>query len=133
MKSQRIILHTFLPLSAILWSCKKEDKPQEDRTKPTISVVSPANNTMFMNGDAIHIKVNITDNDELHDCTVQLKNLTANTTLIDIEKDVDEATFAVDTTYSVNVTAYNDFLLTVTASDRAENADTVRVHFHVMQ
>ena len=131
MKS-RLILPTFLLLSAIFWSCKKEDQPQEDRTKPTITVVSPANNTMLMNGDAIVIKVNMADNDALHDCTVQLKNLTANTVLLDIEKDVDEATFAVDTTYAANVTTNSDFLLTVTASDHAENVDTVRVHLHVM-
>ena len=113
---------------------KKDDDSCEfgDTTKPVITIMEPTESMYhLMNGSAtIPIKVEASDDDELHSLIVSLKNTGSGDEEIHLHLHPDAATASIDTSFTGTV-AHQDYELTVTAEDHSGNKSEAMKHTHI--
>lgn len=118
-------------------SCKKDTTTTTtdavDTEKPVVIITSPKANNKFMNGDTIRIQGTATENDELHEMKITLKNTTKDTLLFS-ETPVVHAlkSYTINTMCIAKAIAHSDCVLTITASDHSSNVTTVTVPIMLM-
>lgn len=117
--------------SVILSSCKK-DEEETDTNAPLITVSSPSESAMFMNGDTVFIKANVTDA-SLHELLVKIQNTGTSEVVFTATPVVHDLTeYNLDTYWVSNVSDHSNMLLSIEAIDHNDNSSSKTVHFHVM-
>jgi hypothetical protein len=114
-------------LSATLVSCSKEN----DAEAPVINIISPTISETFVPGDTIFIKINITENDELHHIDADLYR--NNTTKVWSRSAHSHAkVYNIDDAYIVKETDANStFKLEVMADDHNGNQASTSIEFQI--
>ena len=128
----------FIAASMLLVSCDKDDDDDEttnpattDTEAPVLKIHSPAAG-MFNSGDNVHIHVEITENDELHEYSIVITNDDDGTEYYRNEGHDHSTTLEVHDDFTTTVTGHTDMTLTATATDHEGNVGTETVHFHFM-
>lgn len=123
-------------LSALLFSCEKNDGNNQDTESPLILILAPTITQTYASGDTVHVQVRITDNDQLHDIFASITRTYEGATeqVWSIETHSHDDVFDLLGWYIVEAQGmHNDFVLSITASDHNGNEDTEKFEFHVMQ
>lgn len=123
-------LLSLLILSALILSaCRKKD--EKDTTKPTI-VFDVAPDTLYNNGETVHMEITVEDNDELHRVMIEVKDVTSDTLYLSKTEhpDARHKYYHEMVTTSIKTTTA-DFEVTVEAEDHAGNMETVKKTFRV--
>ena len=125
-------LITILIIILIFSSCKKDDS---DTTIPTITINAPMNQADHSSGDMLHIDIDISDNDEIHNVNAYL--ITSHMGMIDTvwseHAHPDATTYTMHGHYTIDTVMHTDFSIIVTATDHSGNENTATHAFHVMQ
>ncbi|MEN9997390.1 MAG: hypothetical protein RI922_380 [Bacteroidota bacterium] len=90
----------FAILAIAIISCKKE----EVEVTATITISSPSENDTIPFGQAVHLTGTVTGSAEMHGYTVSYTNVTTGSTLLSQVHDVHAASYALDETWTNNVT-----------------------------
>lgn len=108
-------------------ACKKKDKEA-----PSIAILSPNSNVMYMNGDTMHIHVEVNDNEVLGEVHVELHNESLGSEEIHVHDEGGDPSYVFMQDYVININDHTDFMLRVNAMDEAGNAakDSFHVHVH---
>ena len=117
-----------------LASCESDD-PMEDEEKPSINLISPTMDDMYMNGDTVYIQAEIADNDELHEISGKITHthMGVSTEVWSLDTHSHLDTYILKDMYVIDVAGmHNDFTLELEVSDHNGNVGTKEFHFHVM-
>jgi hypothetical protein len=91
----------FVILALTIFSCKKEE---EAEVTATITISAPAANDTIPFGQAVHLTGTVTGSAEMHGYTVTYTNVTTGSTLLSQVHDVHASSYALDETWTNNVT-----------------------------
>ncbi len=97
---------------------------------PQIAVESPIEGATIEFGDTVHIEVNITHTEALHEYLVELKNADDDIVLFSEGEHSHDTEAHVHNHWVNNVATHTDMELNVTAIDHANRTSTRTVHFH---
>ena len=124
---------TLLALAISLNACKKEEETA-DTTAPEITINSPLKNGSYTSGDMVHIEVDVTDNDEIHEIEAffTATHMGMKDTVWQEHYHPDAASFSIEEHYTIGTVMHTDFMLTVVATDHSGNVFTDNAGFHVM-
>jgi hypothetical protein len=116
--------------TAIL-SCSKEEN--NDKEKPVITISLPhPNESIVLNGDSVHVMINISDNDKLQSFTAELKTDSGDTWFTDSRNLQDFNFYVFHRHYNpVGLSANTLLILTATAVDKAGNTENTTLNFSV--
>ena len=125
----------FLMLTFLIIGCKKEESnPAENG--PVINIISPSSNDMPAPGSVVEINAIITDDDEVHDVTINISsNYSDAPASIEIIFDhIHNTVFNVDTSFIANIPSglMADYTIQISAEDMSGNSNSESVSFHVM-
>lgn len=132
--SMRILLLFFALLlfsCLAIFSCSKEEN--NDNEKPVISISLPqSNESIVLNGDSIHVMINISDNDKLQSFTAELNTTSGDTWFTDTRDIQDIKFFVYHKHYNpIGLSANTPLILTATAVDKAGNTENTTMNFSV--
>ena len=92
-------------------------------------------------GTDLNLKINVTDNDEIHDVHVSLRqsfmdmaqDISNSSEVFHMHSHLDANGYSADTTYTIDTAHHSTFYLVVYAEDHNGNsaADTASVHVHM--
>ena len=102
-----------------LTSCSKKDKEN-----PVITLLEPSMNDTFSMAtkDSVHLEFKATDNDGLHDVTINITNASGTNVFTNTD-DVDSTTYHFDQYFhATNIAAPTVFTLKIDAEDHSGNA-----------
>lgn len=99
----------------IAFSCKHEDKEL-----PTLSMETPIDSAHYNKGETFRIKGSFQDNNSLHQVHIHMENASG-TELLHIEKEISQASFDFDTSYTINNTKQTLLFIELEAHDDAGN------------
>src|SRR5262245_22240298 len=101
------------------FSCSK-DEEIKDTDKPTITISSPApNQSIVLNGDSIHVMINVSDDVLLHSFTAELKTVSGDTWFNEAPNVQDIKFYTYHKHYNpVNLSVNTPLVLTTTAVDK---------------
>ena len=111
-----------------LTSCSKKDKEN-----PVITLLEPSMNDTFSMAtkDSVHLEFKATDNDGLHDVTINITNASGTNVFTNTD-DVDSTTYHFDQYFhATNIAAPTVFTLKIDAEDHSGNAANKTVIFVV--
>lgn len=118
-------------LIAVFATCKKDKQPEpaavpvDDLTTPVITLSSPADSSIYHNGDTIFMSGSVTDND-LHAGIIEIKDDTTSSVYYSTAPYVHGLHTAVINFYwVVNVSQNSKATLTVSYTDHYPNTGTV--------
>lgn len=106
-----------LTITALLFSSCKKDAAAHDPKEPVINVTAPAAQQVFEESDTIWIAVGIRSEDNLHEYSITVKNITENSTAYTYNGHTDEKSADVRTYFLPNIMRDADMELTVTTLD----------------
>ena len=121
---------TLLSLLAFNFNaCKKDD----DTEKPTLAIFEPlAGDTLYLSQDPeIHVEFTASDNEELHEVRVELKDAEGNSFLGKTE-DIDQKTFSFHEHVMPDIAAGIEFTLRIEANDHSGNSNEQEIKFYVV-
>ena len=125
----------FLMLTFLIIGCKKDESiPKENG--PTINIISPTSEDMPATGSIVEINAAITDDDEVHDVTINITNdYSTEPASIEIIFDhIHNTVFNVDTSFIANIPSEEmaNYTIQISAEDMSGNSNSESVTFHVM-
>lgn len=124
-----------LSLMAIsLAACNKEDDPKEDKQAPTVTILAPDDTTAYMSGMTMPLKAEISDNDELHEVSLEVTDLTDTVELFHMHVHEDSQNAILDTSIVIPAgPVHRDLEIKFTASDHNGNeSEAIRMkHIHM--
>jgi len=126
MKNIQIIIVVFSFL-LIFAACEKETTPPS----PTVHVHQPTAGTTYNSGDTVWIEAHYTDEDELHECHLDVKNTTSDTTFLHVHAHSHGTSYEIDTFVVVTASMHSDFQLTAMGTNHNSLSTTETVDFHV--
>jgi len=91
----------FALMALSIFSCKKEE---EAEVTATITISAPTANDTIPFGQAVHLTGTVTGSAEMHGYTVTYTNVTTGSTLLSQIHDVHASSYALDETWTNNVT-----------------------------
>ena len=118
-----------------LQSCGKNES-KDDTEKPGIQILSPTASESYLSGDTLPIHIVVSDNDELHNISAELRRTQNGSTIgvWDVMTHSHEQEYHIEDEYVIVVPGANSvFELTVTASDHNGNENTLSYSFQVAQ
>ena len=126
---------TFLILTFLIIGCKKdESSPIENR--PAINIISPTSQDMPTTGSIVEINAAITDDDEVHDVTINItSDYSTDPASIEIIFDhIHNSVFNVDTSFIADIPSGSmaNYTIQISAEDMSGNSNSESVTFHVM-
>lgn len=115
-------------LSVALISCEKDD----DKDDAQFNITSITAGTEYKLGDTVFIKGTISSKEELHGFKIEIKNSSANDTIVfKLENSNISKAFTVDTFWINDVKAHSDMLFMAFADDdEEEDDDELVIPFH---
>ena len=135
MKNLLKLTTVLFAIALTLTACKKDEEETIDKTAPTINIITPANQEAHVSGDMLHLNVEFSDNDELHEIVAYL--ITTHMSMVDTVKTIhahpDAATHTMMEHYTIGTVTHTDFSFQVVATDHSGNSSTASTGFHVMQ
>lgn len=110
-------------------ACKKDD----DTEKPTLAIIEPlAGDTLYLLQDPeIHVEFTASDNEELHEVSVELKDKEGNS-FLSLTEDVDQKTFSFHDHVMPDIVAGIEFTLRIEANDHSGNSNEQEIEFYVV-
>ena len=124
----------FLLLFILVVGCTEEEvKPINNG--PEINIVSPTSDFIPPIGSAVEINANITDENEVHDVTINITNDYTDTSEIEIFFDhIHNTTFGVDTSFITDIPSGSmaNYTIQISAEDMLGNSNSKSVTIHVM-
>ncbi len=135
MKTRILIFSTLAAL--FMAACEKDDNnnqaPLEDTEAPVITIIEPDTSTHVMGGMAMPIKVQVTDNDEVHEIHLNVVNTTNgnDSIMMHVHQHSHGKTAMMDTSFVVPMKHHQDYEIRVRASDHSMNESNKTVHRHV--
>ena len=129
------IATTLLILAFLIFGCTKdESNPTENG--PTINIISPTSQDMPATGSTIEINAAITDDDEVHDVTINItSDYSTDPASIEIIFDhIHNTVFNVDTSFIADIPSGSmaNYTIQISAEDMSGNSNSESVTFHVM-
>lgn len=88
-------------ITLTIFACKKE---VEAEVTATITIFAPATNDTIPFGQAVHLTGTVTGSAEMHGYTVTYTNITTGSTILSQVYDVHAASYALNETWTNNVT-----------------------------
>ena len=105
-----------------------------DRKDPVITIANPTAGQHMIDtiigSIEVEFDIGVTDNKELHEVIVVLKNVTDNETVLTRTTHVDDENYAFDSTITFTK-MHTDYSVEITAEDHKDNAATSTVDFHI--
>ena len=131
---------TFLILTFLIIGCKKEESSPEESSLtengPTINIISPTSQDMPATGSIVEINAAITDDDEVHDVTINItSDYSTDPESIEIIFDhIHNTVFNVDTSFIADIPSGSmaNYTIQISAEDMSGNSNSESVTFHVM-
>lgn len=122
-------LHNFLYITicAAFLSCEKDDGsgPSVDSEAPGITIEAPLEGTSYHVGDTMPIQIFVTENDQLHEIDVTLRDLSDSSRVFLLHRHQHGLQYTVDTSFVLTADAgEKDFAVEVIASDHSGNVAT---------
>ena len=125
----------FLILSFLIFGCKKEEANLIENG-PAINIISPTAQDMPTTGSIVEINATITDNDEIHDVTINItSDYSANPESIEMIFDhIHKTVFNVDTSFIADIPSGSmaNYTIQLSAEDMSGNTNSESLTFHVM-
>ena len=109
-------------IAAIACSCKKD---AGDLSRPVITLISPTNNQSFTAGQTVTISATITDNDELHEVHLYVRNKATSAEVLHLEEHTDMKTYNLLKTFTAQ--AGITYKIELEANDHADNETKVEL------
>jgi hypothetical protein len=116
-------------LTATLFTACKEEETQLDN--PTINIISPTSVDTLMPSTGIPVKIEFSDEDQLHMYEVSIQNLSDSSVIFSTSGHKHHPTFTLDTTITQNVKMHQDYKLDVSVSNHHGGSTRKSVQFHV--
>jgi hypothetical protein len=111
----------------LLFSCKK--KEEEAPVTATISITSISANDTIQHAQAVHLVGTVTGSAEMHGYTVTFTNLTSGNPVYSQVYDVHSANYAIDETWTNNVTDTSNVQLKIAVEkDHEGNIETKTIN-----
>ena len=125
----------FLMLTFLIIGCKKDESiPKENG--PTINIISPTSEDMPATGSIVEINATITDDDEVHDVTINItSDYSTEPASIEIIFDhIRNTVFNIDTSFIADIPSglMANYTIQISAEDMSGNSNSESVTFHVM-
>jgi Bacterial Ig domain/Prokaryotic membrane lipoprotein lipid attachment site len=108
-----------------LASCSKTSQEDKDNELPVVTITSPGNNQVFNAGETVSITGNLSDNKKLVEMHVHISNITTGALLIDIHRDPNAATYAVNESFQTQAGIL--YKIQVIAKDNSSNENRASV------
>ena len=128
----RIITITLL-LTFLISGCKKEESKENG---PEINITSPTSEDMPVPGSLVEINATITDDDEIHDVTINITNdySTEPASIEMIFDHIHKTAFSIDTLFPADIPSGSmaNYTVQISAEDMSGNCNSESVTFHVM-
>lgn len=109
-------------LIALLCACKKE---AGDTSRPVIALTSPTDHQTFAAGQTVTISATITDNDELHEVHLYVKNKSTGAEVLHLEEHTDVKSYTLLKTFTAQVGI--TYKIELEANDHGENEAKVEI------
>jgi len=131
----KLIIVFSVLFNLFLTACSKSESKQ-DTEGPEITIYQPSIEDNYLNGDTLRVLAAISDNDELHDISANI---------VRVNKGVSEEVWVLESHshletydlfgwYVIEVEdEYNEFELSISASDHNGNVSTKKFEFQVIQ
>ena len=124
---------TFLILTFLIIGCKKdESSPIENG--PAINIISPTSQDMPTTGSIVEINAAITDDDEVHDVTINItSDYSTDPASIEIIFDhIHNSVFNVDTSFIADIPSGSmaNYTIQISAEDMSGNSNSESVTFY---
>lgn len=144
MKLMRLALMALFTVGLMSCGGGSDDKPKADEQKPTVSIVKPISGYSAKAIEPLEVVVNLSDNVELSSYSITLKPASAASaslkgnpefewnSKVDLDSDgnalpkipAGKKDFPVTFSMDISDAAAGDYLLTVEATDKSQNAST---------
>ena len=125
----------FLTIAILIFGCEKNE-PCSIENGPEITIISPTSQDMPATGSIVEINAAITDDDEVHDVTINItSDYSADPASIEIIFDhIHNTVFNVDTSFIAEIPSGSmaNYTIQISAEDMSGNSNSESVTFHVM-
>ena len=109
-------------IAAFLCSCKKD---AGDTSRPVIALSSPTDHQTFTAGQTVTISATITDNDELHEVHLYVRNKATGTEVLHLEEHTDMKAYNLLKTFTAQ--AGITYKIELEANDHGDNEAKVEL------
>ena len=125
----------FLTIAILIFGCEKNE-PCSIENGPEITIISPTSQDMPATGSTIEINANITDDDQVHDVTINItSDYSPSPAAIEIFFDhIHNTSFNIDTSFIADIPSGSmaNYTVQISAEDMLGNNRSNSVTFHVM-
>ncbi len=118
-----------ISITALFSACRKDSEAGEKA--PQVSFVSPVASQMYLEGDTLWIRANISSEDDLHDYSIKVKNNTENNEAFVYNGHAHDKVFTTNLYFIPSVAADAHMTLTVTTTDHNGATTSKSVDFTV--
>ncbi|HTJ48082.1 MAG TPA: DUF4625 domain-containing protein [Cyclobacteriaceae bacterium] len=129
----KFLRNIILLILMVLVSCNDQEHLTIDKKPPEIEILSPERNTIYSQGDTVHIKASLSDNTLLRKGFVHVHDQllpVGKDTLFSYEFNVNAKNFELDTICIVNDPVDKNYVIYFDAIDQAENITELLRYFH---
>ncbi len=119
--SRAILVALAFPVAFSLSSCKEDDGILTDTEAPVIDFMNPAEGALFNSGDDISVEFRITENDELHAWSLEMRRASDDSLLAEIGEHEHVQLLDVTAMVSATVAAVSECTLIAIAEDHTGN------------
>ena len=109
-------------MAVLLCSCTKD---AGDTSRPVIALTSPTDHQTFAAGQTVTISATITDNDELHEVHLYVRNKATGAEVLHLEEHTDLKTYNLLKTFAVQ--AGVTYKIELEANDHGDNEAKVEI------
>ena len=124
----------FILLSFLVIACTPSETDIENG--PEINIISPSSNDMPPTGSLVEINASVTDDDEVHDVTINItSDFSSNPASIEMFFDhIHNTAYNIDTSFVADIPlgAMANYTVQISAEDMLGNSNSKSVTFHVM-
>ena len=117
-------------LPFLLGACDQGNKPIFDEEAPAITILSPPDGATFEPGTSISLKVDITENLELHEYSVVLRGTTGNIALTIDAGHAHDKELSIDKEFVLPNQENTTFDLTIKANDHEDNLGSTTIQIY---
>ena len=109
-------------IAAVFCSCKKDTG---DTSFPVIALSTPSDHQNFKAGQTVTISASISDNDELHEVHLYVKNKATSAEILHVEEHTDTKTYTLLKTFTAQ--AGVTYKIELEANDHSDNESKVEI------
>ncbi|MDZ4758316.1 MAG: Ig-like domain-containing protein [Bacteroidota bacterium] len=106
-------------------------KSKKDTESPVVSISNPQEGANYTKGQNLNLKINFTDNDELHHVVWSIQGKQNNVIVSQYDMHVDNSSWSIDTNIMITDSINTDYLLSTETEDHSENLTKKTVSFSI--